>query len=194
MMRRAPPLSEQIKQLESEVGVLQARLAELQQHHRLYLVRYTCMRCLAEGLQAFQVLHAGQCISTVETNGRSDPADVQEALDAEQLQSLVSEEIMLLQQLAEADSTGCCSTSSDDGVLDTGIDTICPHSDPMALFRVLLQQAPMFCATGKADMTAAQLAEHLRQSNSQLSFQLNKLQASMTAEAAAATIKDTLEK
>ena len=113
----------QIQRLTQEVEQLKHRLAELQQQHHLGLVKYSFLKCLAEGFQVFQ--EVSQSLGGTGTARHSK----QSLVDSQQLQALLAAEDALLQ------GAGVSSNGGGNGVLgDVGVSTISPAADPMAYF------------------------------------------------------------
>lgn len=119
---------EQIKLLNQQVQRLQHRLAELEQQHHMDLLKYSLLKCLAEGLQTFHVYQAVASLVVGTPNTLSEPL-----VDEQQLQRLMAAEAVLLQQLEGAGASSCSSSSG--APTDLGVGTISPAHDRMEHFK-----------------------------------------------------------
>lgn len=142
-------------------------VSEQQQLHRDLLLRHNLLQAWCECLSLIQVNKMQQECGTWTASSSSDDGPVQE------FERLLEAEVTLLNQLSPSPSLG--SLAATPLVLDVGVDTIAPISDPMAYFKQHISTPPRANA---AAMSQQDMAELMRESSLQLSVQLHILQNS----------------
>lgn len=117
-----------------------------------------------------------ECLSLVQVSKLQQECgswDSSAAGPAQEFERLLEAEVRLLNQLTPNPSPGSLAGTS--LVLDVGVDTIAPISDPMAYFKHHISTPPRANA---AAMSHQDMAELMRESSLQLSMQLHILQDS----------------